>query len=196
VNSTGTYIVNLGVCAKAIAVLTTQDTYANTAYLNESVYASCLYDCPNGITYYQDPSAYMTNIGHNWMFLCKNFGQSAASPAITCTQTELAVDMALSTATSIAVTDATASTCGGTAVLTVDGDQVVTVTPSPVSPVSGGVATITLANTWTQSTASQAIGCQAILTNANYYPVYEFLVGTFTMQIGNTLTITDTLTAT
>jgi hypothetical protein len=193
-NSTSVHYLDEGACAKANVVIGTQDVQANATLIREGFYASCLTNCINGITYSEDPSAYVTNLGRNIMFDCNDFQVSAASPSYSCPSTKDAVTTMTLSAGTADGTDATAATCGNAAIQNTNGVVPVAVTPSAATPISG-TATETLTNTWTETaaTTSAALSAQCIETTTGTYPVYEFVIGPFTLQGSNTLAITDTV---
>ena len=178
-------------CGKANVILTTADKAANYAYLMAGFWASCLSNC-NGITYKQDPTAIMTNNGHDFMFNCKDFGTASV---ITCTAADVATKMQLSTSSATPlVTDtscASGITTGGLA------DVAGTFTAGTAG---SGTVTSTLAHTWTAAETDSSVQLQCVNTElhtgGNIVLVYEFTFGPVSLVSGNTLAITDSLTAT
>lgn len=195
-NSSGTFSVDMGGCGKANVVVGTNDTQANATMVQAGWWASCLSSC-SSVTYREDPAALMTNDGHDFMFNCKDFGTSSV---ITCTSTDKALDMMLSTSSSsLGVTDTGCGGGSGSGQITTGGlaDAAGTFTAGTAS---GGSVTSTLSYTWTATTTNSNVQVQCINTElhtgSNVVLVYEFNFGPASFVSGNTLSITDTLTAT
>jgi hypothetical protein len=183
---------DFGFCGKLSVIITHQEqTSANEYLLNESMYASCLINC-HGVTYYSDPTALMTNNGHDFMFNCKDFGTSSV---ISCTSTDFANFFLLSSATSLAVTNtacpATTITSGG-----LYDSSAVTFTAGTAS---GGSVTSTLSHTYTAAETDSAVASLCVNTEnqagGNIVDVYEFSFGPDSLVSGNTLALIASLTA-
>lgn len=186
------YSTSAGICAKADIRITHQEQYAaDVNMLRAGNNASCLVDC-KGVTYTQDPTAIMTNDGHDFLFNCKGFG---ASSVITCTAADVATYMELSTATSLVVTDAT---CPATTFTS--GGMADTTGTFTAGTAGSGTVTSTLYHLWTAGETDNSIASLCINTEvhsgSHFYSVYEFSFGPDSLVSGNTLAITASLTAT
>jgi hypothetical protein len=157
--------------------------------------ASCYAFCANGITYTMDPT--ITNQGHD-VEQCLVFG---ASTSDTCTAGNFPKWIGLSvSATAIAATDTiTTGPCASGAVLTANGmlDVAGTVTPGA----SGSTVTTTITNTFTDGTATTtgittACLLSALATTGTALVYAEGNFGPDTLAIGNTLTITWSISRT
>jgi hypothetical protein len=197
----GTFAFDEGVCAKAEIALTTSDSSANYSYLREGFWASCLSVCP-GVVYRYDPTALMTNGGHDYMFNCKDFG---VAHSVYCEwgssgDRDNATIMMLSTSSSsLAVTDTGCGGGSGSGQITTGGLADVAGTFTAGTP-SAGAVTSTLAYTWTAAETDSSVQVQCINTElhtgSHVILVYEFTFGPVSLVSGNTLAITDSLTAT
>jgi hypothetical protein len=196
-NGSGTFASDWGFCGKATVTLSTNDTRANANYvLRDGFWASCLTHCTS-IIYRVDPTALMTNNGHDFMFNCKDFGTAAT---ITCTSADTATYMMLSTSSSsLAVTDTGCGGGSGSGQITSGGLADAAGTFS-AGTASGGSVTSTLTHTWTAAETDSSVQVQCVNTEAhsggNVVLVYEFTFGPVSLVSGNTLEITDSLTAT
>jgi hypothetical protein len=148
--------------------------------------------CVQGWSYWQDPTTVMTNQGHEF-FGCKFFNSFAT---ITCTATDFAQYMMLSTSSNTpAVTDtacpATTYTTGNLA------DVAGTITNGGAS---GGSETWTITHTWTSSTNGNAVSIMCLNTElhtgTNIILVVEGQIGPDTLNTNDQLVGTFSFTAT
>jgi hypothetical protein len=180
-------------CSKMTVVITHQEQdAANVNLLNEGFTASCIVGC-HGVTYSSDPTAIMTNDGHDFMFNCKDLGAAAV---ITCVSTDFANYWLLSSASSLAVTDAA---CPATTITSGGLYYNTAIVPTVGTP-SLGTVTSTEVHTYTAAETDSAVAALCIDSEASagshLYSVYEFSFGPDTLVSGNTIAITATLTAT
>lgn len=184
---------NTNMCGRVKVTLTIPNqTVVDTHLILEGYNASCLINC-HGISYSYDPTAIMTNDGHDFMFNCKDFGTSSV---ITCESADFANMFLLSTATSLVVTDAT---CPATTIVTggLYDSSAVTFTAGTAG---SGTVTSTLAHTYTAAETDSSIAALCIQTEnqagSHIYSVYEFQIATISLFTGYTLAITASLTST
>lgn len=191
------YSISNGMCIKgSIKIIHQEQTTADINLLREGYNASCLFYC-NGITYTQDPTAIMTNNGHDFMFNCKDFGTSSV---ISCQSADLSQYMELSTSsTTPLVTDTGCGGGAGSGQITSGGLADVTGTFTAGTASSGSV-TSTLSHTWTAAETDSNVQLLCINTEAHtgthIILVYELTFGPDTLISGNILTITLSVTAT
>ena len=169
---------------------------------------SCYFFC-NGVSYYLDPTV-ITNEGVDYI-QCVAFGVTHADTGYTCTvtggTTNRAQVIAVSTASgaSDAATDTYAGSTGGCysgVVQTTDGFILASPSTSPAVTVTAGTpasnsVTTTIAVTYTDATAGVSNLQSACLLTASSGTIYLLAEGTFgpdTLAIGNTLTITWSMT--
>jgi hypothetical protein len=167
--------------------------------------ASCYVSCANGVTYKLDPQPFVVDQGQDFE-QCRLFGVTK-NLAYTCSSnTNLAnVEGVSTSATALSVTDTYASAtapCGGTLIASTNGLGIVAAgtvtagTPSG-SGTTQGSTVVTIANTFTDATATTSNVQDACLltgTTGTIYIVAEGNFGPDTLAVGNTLTITWTMT--
>ena len=185
-----------------------QEQSANIVWLTQMALkgqfwqASCYAFCSNGITYTLDPVPFITNEGNDFL-QCKIFDVASV---LTCStaSSEYGSAMGLSTSSTAMATGDTAAgvtdACGSTLIATTDGLGVAAGTPTAGSLGSSGTTqntiTVTVAHTFTDATGSTSAVQDACLLTGTSGTVYLLAEGNFgpdTLAVGNTVTITWTM---
>jgi hypothetical protein len=202
-SSSGTNVVSATSLHLSIAITKPQQRSADIVWMAKMALkgqfwsASCYVFCGSGVTYTMDPTV-ITGQGHD-IEQCLVFG---ASTPDTCTAANFPKIIGLSVSTTApAVTDSYAGTgpCSTGNIILTNGliDLAGTVTPGAFT---GTSSTTTIANTFTASgtVASVQAACllSALTTGTNPLLYAEGTFGPDSLAVGNTLTITWSITRT